>query len=95
MTTKTSMEPVWMQAREAVVITVGARAPTYEKAIVRDRHTGQLHEVELNPERPPIDPGDEGRWYVFKKGERVLSDHEAVLESPGSFVPYVAPPAAE
>jgi hypothetical protein len=93
MATKTSTEPVWLQAREAVVITVGARPPVYETAIVRNRHTGQLAEVPLNPERPPLDPGDEGRWYVFKKGERVLSDHEAVIESPGSFVPYIRPPS--
>jgi hypothetical protein len=93
MATKTSTEsPTWVQAREAVVITVGARPPVYEKAIVRHNKTGQLHEVDLNPERPPLDPGDEGRWYVFKKGERVLSDHEAVLESPGSFVPYIPAP---
>jgi hypothetical protein len=92
MTTKTSTEPVWMQAREAVVITVGARAPVYEKAIVRHNKTGQLHEVELNPERPPLDPGDEGRWYVFKKGERVMSDHEAVIAAPGAFVPFVPAP---
>jgi hypothetical protein len=93
MTTKTSTEPVWLMAREAVVVTVGARAPVYETAIVRHRITGQLHEVPLNPERPPLDPGDEGRWYVFKKGERVLSDHEACIESPGSFVPYIPAPS--
>jgi hypothetical protein len=90
--TKTSTEaPTWMQAREAVVITVGARAPVYRTAIVRNRHTGQLDEVELN-EFAPIDPGDEGRWYVFKRGEKVLSDHEAVITSPGSFIPLVVPP---
>jgi hypothetical protein len=94
MATKTTTEtPTWVQAREAVVITCGARAPTYETKIVRHRISGQLHEVPLNPERPPLDPGDEGRWYVFKKGERVLSDHEAVVTSPGSFVPYIRPPS--
>jgi hypothetical protein len=76
-----------MQAREAVVVVVGARAPIYKTTIVRDRHSGKLAEVPLAPiEAPPIDEGDLGRSYVFAKGERVLSDHEAVLASPGSFI---------
>jgi hypothetical protein len=80
-------KPRWLQAREAVVVIVGARAPVYRTVIVRDRKTGQLAEVPLAPiEAPPIDEGDEGRPYVFSKGERVLSDHEAVAASPGSFI---------
>jgi hypothetical protein len=33
--------------------------------------------------------------YVFRRGERVLSDHPAVLTSPGSFIAYVPPPPGE
>ena len=73
-------------AREAVCVVVGARAPVYRTAIVRDRHNGKLVEVDLNPEAPPLDEGDEGTAYVFKKREKVLADHPAVLTSPGSFV---------
>jgi hypothetical protein len=80
-TTTTKM----MQANEACVITVGARAPVYEKAIVRDRHTGKLAEVDMNPERPPVAEGDLGRSYVFKRDEKVRADHEAVLDAPGCF----------
>lgn len=87
MTTKTSTNPEYVMAREAVCVIVGARAPVYRTAVVRDRHSGRLVEVDLNPEAPPLDPGDEGRAYVFKRSEKVISDHEAVLTSPGSFVP--------
>ena len=76
-----------VRAREAVVVTVGARAPVYEKRIVRDRRTGKLVEVEMNPELPPIDPGSEGIPYVFRRDETVDADHPAVIASPGSFVP--------
>ncbi len=87
MATKTSTtSPVWVQAREAVIVTVGARAPVYRTTVVRDRRTGRLAEVDLNPEAPPLVEGDEGTFYVFKKGEKVLDDHPAVLASPGSFV---------
>jgi hypothetical protein len=92
MTTKASTEPTWLMAREAVCVIVGARPKVYETAIVRDRHTGQLQEVALNPERPPLDEGDEGQTFVFRRGERVLSDHPACLESPGSFTPYIPAP---
>ena len=76
-----------VRAIHACAITVGARAPVYETAIVRDRHTGKLAEVELNPEKPPIDEGDPGRLYVFKRGEEISSDHEAYLDAPGCFEP--------
>ena len=67
---------------------VGARAPVYKTVIVRNRHTGQLAEVELRPpEAEPLDPGDGGMTYVFKRNEKVLADHPPVLESPGSFIP--------
>ena len=86
---RTEEKPKWLQAREAVVVFVGARAPVYRIAIVRDRHTGKLAEVPLT-EYEPLDPGSEGTSYVFSRGERVLSDHPACLESPGSFVEAVA-----
>jgi hypothetical protein len=41
----------------------------------------------MNPGLPPLDPGGEGRFYVFKRGEIVRADHEAVLEAPGCFDP--------
>jgi hypothetical protein len=79
----------WVMAREAVVVTCGARAPVYQTVIVRDNRTGQLAEVPLAPiEAPPIDEGDEGRYYAFRKHEKVEADHPAVLESPGSFIPF-------
>jgi hypothetical protein len=77
-----------LQAREAVVVIVGARPPIFETAIVRDRHTGRLAEVPLT-EYPPVDPGSEGMSYPFRRGERVLSDHPACLASPGSFIEAV------
>jgi hypothetical protein len=43
--TKTKM----VKAKEAVVITVGARPPVYKTAIVRNRHMGMLVEVQLHP----------------------------------------------
>ena len=70
------------------MITVGARPPVYETAIVRNNRTGKLAEVELNPERPPLDEGDLGRGrYVFARGEDVSADDEAVLGAPGCFEP--------
>lgn len=76
-----------VKAREACVVVVGARPPEFRKVIVRDRHTGLLAEVELAPsESPPIDEGDEGHTYVFRRGEEVDPDHPAVEASPGSFV---------
>jgi hypothetical protein len=86
MTTKE--KPRWLQAREAVCVIVGARSPTYQTAVVRDRHTGKLAEVPLT-EYPPLDAGSEGMTYVFRRGERVLSDHPACLASPGSFIEAV------
>jgi hypothetical protein len=103
--TKTSTEttgPVWLMAREPVLVVCGARPKLYRKLIVRDRHSGRLVEIDdtdpcepdPNTGIPPniLDPGDEGRTYVFRKGEAVLSDHEACITSPGSFTAYIAPP---
>jgi hypothetical protein len=83
----TSTKRKKVQAREACVVIVGARAPVYRTVIVRDRHTGKLAEVPLAPiEAAPLDEGDEGRPYVYRKGEKEWADHEAVLEAPGCFV---------
>jgi hypothetical protein len=87
MATKTRQK---MRAREAVVVTVGARPIQYERRIVRDRHTGKLVEIDVH-ELPPVDPGDEGIGYAFKQGEEVWSDHPAVLDAPGCFVPVDEP----
>jgi hypothetical protein len=73
-------------AREACVVFVGARAPVYHVASVRDRRTDQMVDVPLT-EYPPKDPGAEGRSYVFKQFQRVSKSHEAVKESPSSFMP--------
>jgi hypothetical protein len=83
-------EPRWVQAREACMVIVGARAPTFQTVIVRDRHTRRLVEVPLAPiEAPPLDEGSEGVSYPFRRGERVMSDHPAVRQSPGSFIEAV------
>ena len=76
-----------VRAIHACVVTVGARPPVYETAIVRNNRTGRYAEVPLNPERPPLDEGDLGRSYVFKRGEEISADHEAVLDAPGAFEP--------
>lgn len=83
-TTKAKVGKV--EAREHCVITVGARAPVYRTAIVRDRHTKQLVEVQLH-EAPPLDEGDPGRSYAFAQWQKVSADHEAVLDAPGAFNP--------
>jgi hypothetical protein len=83
----TDTKPTWVQAREAMVIILGARAPVYRTTIVRDRKSGRLAEVPLAPiEAPPIDEGSEGVSYAFAKGERVMSDHPAVAARPNYFV---------
>ena len=76
-----------VRAKQAMVVTVGARPPVWQKRIVRDRHTGKLVEIDMNPELPPIDEGDLGRFYTFTRGEEVSADHEAVLDAPGAFEP--------
>lgn len=64
------------------------QTPTYRTVIVRDRHSGRLAEVPLAPiEAPPLDEGDEGRSYAFRRDEEVYDDHEAVQQSPHLFVP--------
>jgi hypothetical protein len=82
----TSAEPRWVQSRETWLYIEGARPAEWRKVIVRDRKTGRLAEVPLVGEEDPIDPGDEGTTYVFRKGEKVLSDHPAVVARPGYFI---------
>jgi hypothetical protein len=86
----TKTKPGRVKAREACVITVGARPIEYEKRIVRDNRTGKLVEIDMH-ELPPVDPGDEGIGYAFKKDEQAWSDHPAVLDAPGCFVPVDEP----
>ena len=71
-------------AREAVVVTVGARAPVYEQITVPHNRTGEP--VTMNKDQPS-DPGTEGIPYAFKQYQRVARSHPAVKESPGSFMP--------
>jgi hypothetical protein len=73
-----------VEARDTVVVVVGARPIEYVKRIVRDRHTGKLVEIDIH-EVPPVDEGDEGIPYVFKAGEKVRRDHPAVEACPGAF----------
>jgi hypothetical protein len=87
MTAATKKKVGRVKAIHACAITVAARAPVYETVIVRDRRTGKLAEVELNPERPPLDEGDPGRFYAFTRGEEVSADLEAVLDAPAAFEP--------
>jgi hypothetical protein len=75
-----------LEAKETIVIVVGARPIEYQKKIVRNRHTGKLVEIDLH-EAPPVDEGDEGTSYVFKRGEKVWPDHPAVEACPGAFRP--------
>jgi len=89
MATKTK-EVGKVRAREACVITVGARPVVWPKIIVRDRHSGKLNEIDHH-EAGPLDPGDEGIGYAFKPGEEVMADHPAVLDAPGCFVPVDEP----
>lgn len=73
-----------LECREAFVGVIGARPPEWRKALVRDDRTGQIAEVTLN-ELPPIDEGDPGVSYVFRRGEQIPGDHPAAAEWPGFF----------
>jgi hypothetical protein len=83
-------KPSRVKAREACVVTVGARPPIWPTAIVRNNRTGKLDEVVLH-EAEPIDPGSEGIGYVFTRGEEVEASHPAVVDAPGAFVPIDEP----
>jgi len=78
-------EPRWVYSREPWLYIDGARPKVWRTIVVRDRHTGRLAEVPLT-EEPPIDPGADGTTYVFRRGEKVLSDHPAVIARPGCFI---------
>jgi hypothetical protein len=41
-----------VKAKQAAVVTAGARPPMFEKRILRDRHSGKLMEIDMNPEVP-------------------------------------------
>jgi hypothetical protein len=79
-------KPRWYQAKLAFVWVQGAKPVEYQKAIVRDRHTGKLAEIDLH-EYPPIDEGSEGVARAFAKGERVPSDDPVVAAKPSYFMP--------
>jgi hypothetical protein len=79
-----------LRAREACVVVVGARPIQYQRKIVRDNHTGKLAEIDMH-ELPPLDEGSDGIPYAFKKDEEVWSDHPAVLDAPGCFLPVDEP----
>jgi hypothetical protein len=79
-----------VRAREACVITVGARPIVWEKRIVRSNRTGKLQEIDVH-ELPVIDPGSEGIPYVFSKDDEAWDDHPAVKDSPSSFIPVDEP----
>ncbi len=74
-----------VKAKQAAVVTAGARPPMFENRIVRDRHSGKLMEIDMNPELPHR--RGRGRSYVFTKGEEVAAHHEAVLDAPGHLEP--------
>jgi hypothetical protein len=59
----------------------------YQQRVMRDRRTGRLAKIDMNPELPPLDEGDEGRTYVFRRDEELWDDHEAVQQEPNLFVP--------
>ena len=82
----TSTKPKMMITKEACSVTVGARPIEWQRRIVRDRHTGKLAEIDIH-ELPPVDEGDLGRHYCFRRGEEVPADHEAVADAPGRFRP--------
>jgi hypothetical protein len=68
-----------------LISTCSARGSLTCTRIVRNNRTGKYAEVDLNPERPPVDEGDLGRSYAFARGEEVSANHEAVLDAPGAF----------
>ena len=49
-----------VKAKQAAVVTAGARPPMFEKRIVRDRHSGKPMEIDMNPELPPHRRGRPG-----------------------------------
>ena len=76
----------WLEATETFLFVLGARAPEYRIAVVRDRHTGRLAEVPLT-EFPPIDEGSDGQTFVVKKGDLYLPTDTVVQHKPQHFRP--------
>lgn len=72
-----------VEAREAIVITVGARPPEYEMVEITNRRSGQKV---MAPKDEPFDQGDDGVPYAFKEGQKVRRDHPAVKACPGAFI---------
>lgn len=81
--TTTKQKPQAVVAREAIVVNVGARAPEYDLVWVTDNKTGERVQIQKDE---PSDPGEEGVPYAFKAGEKVMSNHVAVLANPGAFI---------
>lgn len=71
-----------VEAREAVVVIVGAKAAVYDQIEVIHNKTGQ--KVRMDKDHPR-EEAVEGIPYAFKPGEKVRRDHPAVQTSPGSF----------
>jgi len=74
-----------MVAREACVITVGARPVEYQKITVTHNKTGER--VEIDNQNVIIDEGDLGMSYAFKAFQKVNPNHPAVKDAPGCFMP--------
>lgn len=72
-------------AREAIVVTVGARPIEYGRITITDRHSGDRKTIDN--QNDIVDGGDEGIPYAFKAFQRVSKSHPAVKECPGAFMP--------
>lgn len=72
-------------AREAIVITVGARPIEYGTIEVVNEKTGLTETIDNHNQI--IDEGDEGIPYAFKDNQRVKAEHPAVKANPGAFIP--------
>ena len=75
----------YVVAKEKVVVVVGAKPIEYGKVRTRDRRTGEW--VEIENQNVIVDPGSDGVPHVFKAFQKVPANHEAVKQSPGSFMP--------
>lgn len=74
-----------MVAREAIVVTVGAKPIVYGEITVTDNKSGERKTIPNHNEI--VDEGDEGIPYAFKANQRVRNDHPAVKANPGAFIP--------
>jgi len=77
--------PNLVAARDAIVITVGARPIEYGRITVTDRRSGER--VEIDNHNDIVDEGDEGMPYAFRQFQKVKRDHPAVQACPGAFMP--------